>query len=80
MKLCEVPYAIQKNWPRKGKELKPTQVYELNNALRKLCVYQLDYMQAVSYIEFLLNEPVTLRQFEQACKKAGVVYEFKLTR
>tara|TARA_R110000803_G_scaffold15895_3_gene43755 strand:- start:683 stop:928 length:246 start_codon:yes stop_codon:yes gene_type:complete len=62
---------IREHWPYRSEEIKPKQYRVLRLTMLHV-IKRLDYMQQLSYIESVLNEPVTLRHFEETIKKIGL--------
>lgn len=62
---------LREHWPYRHEKIKPKQRKVLRLTMMHLMT-RLDYMQQVSYIESVLNEPVSLRHFEATIKQIGI--------
>ena len=67
-----IEHNLREHWPYRSEGITDKQ----RKALRSTIIHlqsRLDYLQQVSYIEHVLNEPVTFRHFEETIKAIGLI-------
>tara|TARA_R100001082_G_scaffold109744_1_gene87643 strand:- start:859 stop:1101 length:243 start_codon:yes stop_codon:yes gene_type:complete len=67
----DIDQNIRLYWPKRNEEMKQKHKDTLRLTMLHL-MQRLDYMQQLSYIEYVLHKPISFRHFEATIKTLGL--------